>query len=183
MEFWQILGTSSVVAAGVTILVNRILKGFDDDELRSAIKQAIQAEIAYARDFALDYLKPGAVRSPMHRITTAFYREGATKLIALRAINYECARALLQYYGNIDQLNRSLDVVLGLQKPEERERKLRELRRTYLKACSLVAVEDLRQVAAMQARDPLEHRSLTKKIAKYGDRSPYDRVKRTMGFV
>lgn len=182
MEFWQVLGTSSVVAAGVTIAVNRILKDFDDDKLRSAIKPAIQAEIDFARDFAFEYLKPsGSVRSPMHRVTTAFYLEGAPKLIALRAINYDCAKALLQYYGNIDQMNRSLDLVL--QMPEQREPKLRELRRTYLKACSLVASKDLREVATMQARDPLEHRSLTKKIAKFGDTSPYDRVKRAMGLV
>lgn len=179
MDFWQVLGTSSLVAAGVTVAVNRILKGFDDDKLRSAIKAAIQAEIDYARDFALDYLKPGSVRLPMHRITTAFYLEGAPKLIALRAIDYDCTKVLLQYYGNIDQMNRSLDLALGLDDGSKR----RELGRTYLKACSLVGVTDLRRIGEMQPRDPVEHRSLTKKIAKYGDASPYDRVKHAMGLV
>src|SRR5688572_30872682 len=108
MDLWQVLVTSSLAAAIVTLIANRIMKRFDDDELRSGIKQAIQAEIDYAREFALDYLKPGSVKVPMHRITTSFYEEGGPRLIALRAINYDCARALLQYYGNIDQMNRSL---------------------------------------------------------------------------
>jgi hypothetical protein len=104
MDFWQVLLTSSLVAslmaAIVTIGMHRLFKQWDDDALRSAIKQAIQAEIDYASEFALDYLKPGSVKSPMHRITTSFYVEGAPKLIALRR-HLRMRRALLQYYETL----------------------------------------------------------------------------------
>jgi hypothetical protein len=183
MEFWQVFATSSLVAAGVTIGVTRLLKQWDDDALRSATKQAIQAEIDYASEFAVDYLKPGSVKAPLHRITTAFYNEGVPKLIALRAINYECAQALLQYYGNIDQMNRSLDVLLSLRKPEEQQHKFEEIGRTFLKACSLVPIRELRRLGSLQREHEIEIRIIRKKSMKYGDCAPYDRVKRAMGLI
>jgi hypothetical protein len=179
MEFWQVLLTSSLTAAVVTIVVNRILKRFDDDELRSGIKQAIQAEIDYAREFALEYLKPGSVKSPMHRITTALYDEGVPKLISLRAIDYECAHALLQYYGNINQMNRSLDLAASLQGQE----KLEEIVRTIYKACSLVPIRDLQTLMSTPRPNTLEHRIISKKTTKYGAAAPYDRVKLLLGRV
>jgi hypothetical protein len=168
-----------VAAAIVTIVVNRILKRFDDNELRSGIKQAIQAEIDYAREFALDYLKPGSVKSPMHRITTSVYDEGVPKLISLRAINYECAQALLQYYGNIDQMNRSLDLAAKLEGKE----RLEEIVRTIYKACSLVPIRDLETLMSTPRPNKLEHRIISKKTTKYGAEAPYDRVKRLLGRV
>jgi hypothetical protein len=179
MDFWQVVLTSSVAAALVTIGMNRFLKWRDDGDLRSAIKEAIQAEIDYASEFALDYLNPGSVKSPMHRITTAFYTEGVPKLIALGAINKECARALLQYYGNIDQMNRSLDLAASL----EGEKWLEEIARTMLKACSLVPIRDLKNLASTPRPNEFEHRIISKKSTKYGVEAPYDRVKRLLGRV
>lgn len=183
MEFWQVFATSSVVAAGVTLAVNRLLKMHDDEQQRRATKQAIQAEIDFASEFAASYLDPAAVRSPIHRITTAFYEEGAPKLIALGCLNYQCSKALLIYYNNIAQMNRSLDVVLGLHKPEDATRKQKELKRVFLKACSLVPRKELHRIASAPELDPLEARTIRRKLAKYGARSPYDEVKAHMGLV
>jgi hypothetical protein len=180
MNFWEVFATSSVVAAGVTIGVNRFLKWQDDNALRSAIKQAIQAEIDFASDFGIAYLEPGSVKAPLHRITTALYSEGVPKLIALGAINYECSQALLQYYGNIDQMNRSLDLILSLREPEEKQE---EIERTLIKACSLVSIRDLRRLADIPRANTIEKRVISDKSAKYGDVAPYDRVKRAMGLL
>jgi hypothetical protein len=183
VEAWQVFATSSLVAAGVTIAVNRLLKYWDDEALRSATKQAIQAEIDYACEFATDYLKPGAVKAPMHRITTSFYDEGVPKLIALGAIDYQCAQALLQYYGNIDQMNRSLDLVQSLREAGQQQLKPAEIKRTFFKACSLVPIRELQRLATIPRQDIVELRIISKKSAKYGDRSPHDLVKRSMGLV
>jgi hypothetical protein len=180
MESWQVIASSSVVAAIVTVAVNRLLKHWDEEAVRSATKQAIQAEIDYACEFALSYLEPGSVKSPMHRITTAFYGEGVPKLIALGAINTECAQALLQYYGNVDQMNRSLDLVQTLEDPAE---KSAEIVRAMYKACSLVPISDLKKLTGVPRKNAIELKVISKKCAKYGNTSPYDRVKRAMGLV
>jgi hypothetical protein len=180
MDFWVVVGTSSLVAAVATLIISRVLKQWDDDALRTATKQVIQAEIDYACEFARDYLKPGSVKSPMHRITTAFHDEGIPKLVALGSINYECAWALLQYYGNVDQMNRSLDLVQSLESLEDKKQ---EMRRTFYKACSLIPIQDLQQLAALPRADATESRIISKKHTKYEGVSPYDRVKRAMGRV
>src|SRR5919108_3207950 len=145
------------------------MSDWDEDALRSATKEAIEAEIDYASEFALDYLRPGSVKVPMHRITTLFYREGMPKLIALGAIKYDCARALLQYYGNIDQMNRSLDLAESL----AGKKRLDEISRTIHKACSLIPIHELRSLASTQRPNDFELRIIRKKSTKYGDEAPY----------
>lgn len=152
------------------------MTNWDEDALRSATKEAIQAEIDYACEFARDYLRPGSVKVPMHRITTLFYQEGVPKLIALGAVNYECARALLQYYGNIDQMNRSLDLAESLEGDNRRQ----EINRTIHKACSLVSIRELQSLVNTPRPNELEHRIIRKKTTKYGAEAPYDRVKRLL---
>jgi hypothetical protein len=155
------------------------MSDWDEDALRSASREAIQAEIDYASEFALDYLKPGSVKVPMHRITTLFYQEGVPKLIGLGAINYDCARALLQYYGNIDQMNRSLDLAESL----DGEKRLQEISRTIHKACSLISIQSLQSLANTPRLSQLELRTIRKKTTKYGAEAPYDRVKRLLSLI
>ena len=177
--FWKVFLTSSVVAAGITIGVNRVLKYWDDRALRSATKQAIQAEIDYASMFGVAYLTPDSMKLPMHRITTAFHDEGVPKLVALGALNYEATQALLQYYGNIDQMNRSLDLAQSLQGAARAD----ELGRTLYKACSLASIRDLRRLADMERDSVIETVTIRMKSEEYGDEAPYDRVKRLLGLV
>lgn len=173
--FLTALATSSVVAGLVTLGITRTLKKRDDTDLRDALKASIELEIELAAEFALAYLQPRAIRMPMHRITTSFYDENAAKLLALKGLNEHRLRALMIYYQNITQLNRSLDLALELRAQPELKRA--EINRAFLKACSLVSVADLRRLAGSNAHPPLEQRSLMRKQTKYGAYSPYDRVR------
>lgn len=173
--FLTALATSSVVSGLVSIGVTRALKRRDDEDLKRAMRTAIEIEVDLAAQFALAYLQPGAVRSPMHRILTSFYDENAAKLLALKGLDEEALRALMIYYQNINQMNRSLDRVLELQ--ADPERKHDEMNRAFIKACSLVSVADLQRLAAAHEQASIARRSLLMKRSKYGESSPYDRVK------
>lgn len=85
--FLTAVATSSVVAGLVTLAVTRVLKRRDDSNLKSALQASIRLEVELAAEFALAYLQPRAVRSPMHRITTGFYDENAAKLLALKGLS------------------------------------------------------------------------------------------------
>lgn len=187
-EFWTILATSSVVAAAVTVVVNRILKGFDEMAQRSAIKRAVQAEIDLAADFAINYLDPRAIRAPMHRITTALYDKGLAQLVTLGALSYECTHALLVYYNNVEQMNRSLGLLMEIGKDMGKDGAVeafaKESRRAYLKAASLVPNRVLLDLLREPAQfNQFQLRSIALKHAKYRGVTPFDRLKSSFGLV
>lgn len=183
MELWlKIISGSSVTAAIVTAVWNGVLRHRDRKEMRSATIQAILAEIEQARRFAVSYLAPKAVRSPMHRISTVLYRHCVSKLIEVGALTTESTDALLVYYQNIEQMNRSLDLMMELGKSGKVAEQIAESRRAYYKAASLVPVREMRQLVDEPARfQPLQVRTIRKKLAIYRGASPYDRVCLSLG--
>ncbi len=183
MDLSTILLTSSVVAALVTLGISRFLKWLDDDRLRSATKKAIQAEIDRASDFGIAYLDPGTPREPLHRISTTLYVNGIARLVALGGLDYNGTQALVRYYDNIEQLNRSLELILEHKNAGRIKDAAREASRAYLKAASIVPGKDMRRILADHRLEAWQRRTIASKLRKYRGRTPFDEVKAHMGLV
>ena len=69
---------------------------------------AMSAEVDLCRDDANQYLKD-AVIAPLYRLPTVAYQEGFPALLGDGAVSHDEAKAVLAFYGLVEQINRGLE--------------------------------------------------------------------------
>lgn len=142
---------SGEVAAAVTGAVVAFLLLVAYDWLRARRRRrahfaALEAEMDYCRDLAQTYLRDG-VKAPLYRLPIVAYANSLPALLSEAALGEVDTRHLLEFFNEVEALNRGLEQAEGarlIADRNEREAKLDdEYSRNTLKAQRLISANAL----------------------------------------
>jgi hypothetical protein len=175
-DFLKLLLGSSVIATFVSLGVNRWFQSTKEEGERKSAKAAIQAEMESAAKNGFGYLKPRAVVAVGWRASTMLYETAFPKLLALGAVNKECADALLGYYQNLEAFNRALEAIAEHKGQDRMEEAKASARLAMVKAIEIMPSEMARETAQGADCPPAVKAKIEAKLAKRNGRTLYDRA-------
>jgi hypothetical protein len=118
----------AVVALGIAEWTRRRRARGHWAALRTEIRFCMRMAEVYSRDF---------VSAPLYRLSTIVFRTSFPALLADAAVKEEAAQSLITFFGEVETINRGLDLVDAARQANDPLRIAQEINRNLLKVKNL----------------------------------------------
>ena len=138
-EFW-----TTLIGAAVGFLAATAKESWDRHKRQRVHWAALRAEITYCNQIAVTYLND-KIAAPSYRLPTVAYSQSLPGLLADGRLAEHETRSLLEFFTQVDSLNRGLDLAQAARGNPDKSVLEKEYERNLLKARGLLRGDEDRK--------------------------------------